>query len=308
MSKVKLIIDTDPGVDDAMAIFFALLHPDIEVVGMTSIFGNVTVPIATRNALALGDLAGVPVPVAEGSATPLVQPPNPVSDYVHGEEGFGDIPPQTSERSADPRSAAQFICDEINKAPGEIILCPIGPLTNIARAIVHDPSIVDKVKSVILMGGSYERGGNVTPHAEANIWNDPHAADIVFAADWSVAMVGLDVTQQVVCTKEDFAELADAAPKLGGFLKQAADYYIKFYEHNVGIEGCYLHDPAAVIAALRPELFAVENQAIEVIVEGTQVGRTKAFTEPGRPDVNICLGIDAADVKQLFMDTIKSGF
>ena len=304
----KLIIDTDPGVDDAMAIFFAFMHPEIEVVGLTAIFGNVTVEKAARNAIALSEIAKVPTPVAMGAKKPLVIPPNPVSDYVHGVEGFGDIPPHPIKQKAQPTDAAQFIVDQINAAPGEITLCPIGPLTNIANALKLDPSIASKVKKVVIMGGAYPMAGNVTEYAEANIWNDPHAADIVFAADWPLVMIGLDVTSQVVCNRDDFAELAKKAPTLGGFLARAADFYIKFYEENVDLSGCYLHDPAAVIACIRPDLFTLENHAIEVKLSGERIGQTALASDPNRKLSQIGAGINGDEVKALFLNTIASGF
>ncbi|MEM7241016.1 MAG: nucleoside hydrolase [Pseudomonadota bacterium] len=304
----KLIIDTDPGVDDAMAIFFAMLHPEIELVGLTAIFGNVTVDIATRNAIALSEIGKTPVPVARGADAPLTIKPNPVSDYVHGAEGFGDIPPHPIKGAAVDQTAAAFIVDEINKAPGEITLCPIGPLTNIALALQLDPSIASKVKRVVIMGGAYPMAGNVTDYAEANIWNDPHAADQVFAADWPLTMIGLDVTSQVICTRDDFAQAAKSAPILGGFLAKAADFYIRFYEEHVDVQGCYLHDPAAVIACVRPDLFTLENHAIEVKLSGERIGQTALADDPARVTSQIGAKIDGDKVKALFLDTIASGF
>ena len=304
----KLIIDTDPGVDDAMAIFFAMLHPDIELVGLTAIFGNVTVDIATRNAIALSEIGKTPVPVARGAETPLSITPNPVSDYVHGAEGFGDIPPYPIKGKAVAQTAAEFIVSEINKAPGEITLCPIGPMTNIALALQLDPSIASKVKQVVIMGGAYPMAGNVTDYAEANIWNDPHAADQVFAADWPLTMIGLDVTSQVICTRDDFAKVAETAPVLGGFLAEAADFYIRFYEKHVDVSGCYLHDPAAVIACIRPDLFTLENHAIEVKLSGKEIGQTALANDPARVTSQIGAKIDGDTVKALFLDTIASGF
>lgn len=308
MPKQKIIIDTDPGIDDAMAILFACLHPDIEVVGLTSVFGNVTTQIATRNALYLAELADQNIPVATGAGVPYVQPPNPVSDYVHGVEGFGDLPAQSPKASAVPETAAEFICRMARENPGEITLCPIGPLTNIALALDHDPEVAQNLKSVVLMGGSWAAGGNVTNFAEANIWNDPHAADAVFAADWDVTMVGLDVTQKVICNAADFQALIPDAPIMGKFLSDAAQYYIAFYKQAAGIDGCYLHDPAAIIAALRPELFSVENHAVEVIVENEQIGETKLADDSKRSTSKICVDIQGTVVKELFLSTLKTGF
>ncbi|MCP5075274.1 MAG: nucleoside hydrolase [Rhodobacteraceae bacterium] len=305
--KQKIIIDTDPGIDDAMAIFFACLHPGLDVVGLTSVFGNVTVEVATRNALVLAEMARQEIPVAQGTGSPLAQVPNRVSDHVHGNEGFGDVPPIIPNGSAVTESGPEFICRIINENPGEIVLCPIGPLSNIAHALELDPSIAALVKSVVIMGGGIERG-NVTEFAEANIWNDPHAADAVFAADWDVTLVGLDVTNQVVCDGADFARIAVGSPTLGGFLNQAVQFYLKFYEQRYGAPGCHMHDPTAVVAITDPHFFTIENHALEVIVDGAQVGQTVRSSLAARRPVKVCMGVDAERVKELFLSTIETGF
>ena len=307
MTAQKIIIDTDPGIDDAMAIFYACLHPQIDLVGMTSVFGNVTLEIATRNALVLAELADQEIPVAKGAQKPLIQEPNGVSAHVHGAEGFGRMSARTSKGQAVAESAAAFICRMIHENPGEIILCPIGPLTNIALALQLDPSIATKVKSVVIMGGGIKKG-NVTDFAEANIWNDPHAADQVFAADWDLVMVGLDVTHQVSCDRADFARTTKAAPVLGGFLAEATEFYLDFYEGHYGKPECHMHDPTAVIAITDPQLFRIENHALEVIVEGERAGQTTLTAKSGRRPVRVCMGVDGAAVKELFLSTIESGF
>ena len=308
MNKHQIIIDTDPGVDDAMAVLYACLDPEIELVGLTSIFGNVTIDVATRNALALLELADVKAPVSQGASVPLVQDAKEVAWEVHGREGFGDVPPFTPASKADPRPAHQFICDMINQNPGEIVLCPVGPLTNIAMAIQHDPSIASKVKSVTVMGGSLDEGGNVTPHAEANIWQDPHAADIVFSANWPVTMIGLDVTHQVVCKPDEFASLSKDAPKLGGFLNDAAQFYFDFHARVDGLHGCHMHDPAAVISIVKPQYFKTEATALDTIIDGTEVGMTIRSKNSTKPPVNVAMEIDTEAVKRHFLDMIKTGY
>jgi inosine-uridine nucleoside N-ribohydrolase len=308
MAKQKVIIDTDPGIDDAMAIIFACLHEDIDLVGLTSIFGNVTTDIATRNALALVELAERDVPVARGVEVPLVQAAKPVADFVHGTEGFGDVPPMRPARSPHDLSAAAFICDMVNAHPGEIVLCPVGPLTNIALAFELDPGIAAKVKSVTVMGGSVRAGGNATPHAEANIWQDPHAAQVVFDAPWPVTMVGLDVTHQVICGPDDFSGLARSAPRLGGFLNDAAQFYFDFHDKHDGFYGCHMHDPAAVISIIRPDLFSTEEMPLAVALDGEEAGRTFAGGHDGRPNVRVCTGVDDAGVRAQFMATVGGGF
>ncbi len=306
MGPQKLIIDTDPGVDDAMAVLFACAHPELDLLGLTSIYGNVTVEVGTRNALVLTELAGANVPVAAGAGGPLQQTPRPVAAEVHGAEGFGHVPPITPTGAPEDRSAAQFICDMVHAHPGEVVLCPVGPLTNIAAAIELDASIVSKVKSVTVMGGSVWAGGNATPHAEANIWQDPHAAETVFSAPWPVTLVGLDVTQKVICTNDQFADLAKTAPKLGGFLNEISQFYFKFHHEVDGFYGCYMHDPSAVISILHPELFTTAGHAIEVVLDGEEAGRTIITEEPNRPHLNVCAEVDAEEVKRIFLSTIAT--
>lgn len=307
MHAQKVIIDTDPGIDDAMAIIYAHLEPEIELLGLTSIFGNVTVDIATRNALALTEMLGSSAVVAAGAAHPLQQASREVAHEVHGHEGFGHVAPMTPERVADARPAWQFICDTVNANPGDIVLCPIGPLTNIALALQHDPSIAAKVKSVVVMGGSVDEGGNVTPYAEANIWQDPHAANIVFSADWPVTLVGLDVTHRVICSPEDFAELAESSPRLGGFLNEAVQFYFDFYATVTDIRGCHMHDPTAVVSIVRPQWLSIEDTALQTVEEGELVGKTERAKDASLPRIKVAVDIQAEAVRQRFLDTIKSG-
>ena len=300
----KIIIDTDPGVDDAMAIHLAFADPRLEVVGLTSVFGNVWVEQATRNALYLAEMAGYPCDVAAGAAKPLEIVPNEPSHFVHGDEGFGDLPAQNPNRKADERPAHIYLSETIRAHSGEIILCPVGPLTNIANLLSYDPDIVNHVQKVVIMGGSGYEAGNVTPFAEANIWNDPHAADAVFAANWTVEMIGLDVTTKVECSPQDFADLAKAAPNIGEFIKSSADFYIRFYESVIGRKVCLMHDPSAIIAITDPDLFTYTSVPVAVTLEGEEIGRTLPLAEghnDGRPEVKIATGVNASAVRQAYL-------
>ncbi len=308
MTKSKVIIDTDPGIDDAMAILFACQHPQIDLVGLTSIFGNVKVETATRNALALSDLARHPVPVARGAAHPLGQPPREPATHVHGIEGFGHLPPIIPRHQADGRSAAAFICDMANAHPGELVLCPVGPLTNLALALDLDPGIAQKVRAVHVMGGSLRVGGNVSDYAEANIWQDPHAADQVFAAGWDVKLIGLDVTHSVTCQPEDFDKLAEAAPVLGGFLKDAAKFYFEFHEWNDGFYGAYMHDALAVISIIRPELFTFERHGVMVRLDGAAAGETFIVDDPARAQIQWASDVQVEAAKSLYFETLGASF
>lgn len=301
----RIIIDTDPGIDDAMAILLAIADPRIELMGLTTIFGNVSTERATRNALWLTELAGHPCRVAEGAAHPLMRPSQPHADVVHGVEGFGTEPAPTPAGKPDPRRAARFLGETVARHPGEVTIVAVGPLTNLAEALATDPAIVRNVKGVVVMGGAVETGGNVTPDAEANIWHDPEAAAAVLAADWPVTLVGLDVTERVTATPADFAAIAEAVPKAGGFLNRAVQFYFTFHRQAHGLDGCHMHDPTAVITLTDPHLFRTASMPLEIVTEGAAVGRTQR-AKAGRP-VKVCLGVDPVGVMDVFTDTLTNG-
>lgn len=300
----KIIIDTDPGIDDAMAIHMAFADSRLDVVAMTCIFGNVTAEIATRNALRLAEMANYDTIIAGGAKVPLVRAPEPPADFVHGAQGFGTVPAAMPNSTPDARPAAQFLCERCAEAPGEIIICAVGPLTNLAAALAHDPAIVNNVKSIVIMGGSAAYHGNVTACAEANIWNDPDAADAVFAADWDVTMVGLDVTEKTQCTPADFALLAEQSPHIGGFLNDAAQFYFDFHESKTGIRSCFMHDPSAVLAITDTEIFDFEIMPMEVVCEGDEIGQTRQYSGNDRRPVKIAMGVNSAAARDLFMSLV----
>ncbi|MGB0507793.1 MAG: nucleoside hydrolase [Pikeienuella sp.] len=299
-----MIIDTDPGIDDAMAIFWAHACPDIELIGLTSIFGNVYVEQATRNALALVEILGADIPVSAGVSTPLAMPQLEPSHFVHGGEGFGDMPAPSPVRAADPRGAVDFMADACAADPGAVTIMAIGPLTNLARVLIDRPDIVGNVGRVVIMGGSVRAGGNATKYAEANIWHDPHAAAAVFAADWPIEMIGLDVTNQIYCDGDDFTAIAAKSPACGQFLDRIGQFYLKFYEERTGDRRCRLHDPAAVIAAVRPDLFTWEEAPLTARIEGERKGET-VVAETGRP-VRWAAEAEGAAVSRLWIEGVSA--
>jgi inosine-uridine nucleoside N-ribohydrolase len=304
LHTMKMIIDTDPGIDDAMAIFWAHASPDIELIGLTSIFGNVYVSQATRNALALVEMLGADIPVAGGADVPVAMPPLPPSHYVHGDEGFGDMPAPTPVRAADPRGAVDFMADACAADPGAVTIMAIGPLTNLAQALIDRPDMVANVGRIVIMGGSVRAGGNVTAFAEANIWHDPHAAAAVFAADWPVEMIGLDVTSMILCDGDDFAAIAANSPICGGFLNRIGQFYLKFYESVSGVHACRLHDPAAVIAAVLPDLFTWEEAPLTVVIDGERMGET--FVGGNGRAIRWAANVDAGAVCQLWVNGVSA--
>lgn len=309
----KMIIDTDPGIDDAMAILFALASPELEVVGLTTIFGNVHTEQATQNALRLLEFAGrSDIPVAHGAEAPLCGELDGVADYVHGANGLGDVPHADPQGERHARYAAQFIVDTVMAHPGEVTLVPIGPLTNIALALAIEPAIANHVAGVVMMGGAATVSGNVNPAAEANIYSDPHAADRVFTAPWPLlTMVGLDVTEQVIMDEAYFHTLA--ASRTGAYIESISRYYLDFYERTNGLRMCHTHDPSAIAYVIDPTLFRSRVGPMRVVTEGLGRGLTiwdrrqhwygpHAWSD--RPAANVCLQVDAERLLTLYRERI----
>jgi len=311
----KIIIDTDPGVDDAMAILFAFLSPEVEVVGLTTIFGNVYTPQATQNALRLAEFAGRPdVPVATGAELPLVAPLDYVADFVHGHDGLGNTNPPPPRGQAVSISAAQFIVETVMANPGQITLVPVGPLTNLALALALEPRLAENVAEVVIMGGAATVNGNVTPAAEANIIHDPHAADVVFSANWPVTMVGLDVTMQTKMTGDYLASLQTS--KTGRFIFKIAQFYLDFHRRRYpGCDFIHTHDPSALAYVIDPTLFTTVRGPVRVVTEGIAAGQTlldtvqqwhapNPWTEV-RP-ANVCVAVDSERLLALYKARITA--
>ena len=274
----KIIFDTDPGIDDAMALLFIEASPALDLVAVTTVFGNADIDTTTRNALYLKDRFGLKAPVYQGTDKPLTRPRNPSPTFVHGENGLGDVQ-LTGLKPAQPEAkpAYQAIIDLARQNPGEITLVAVGPLTNLALALQADPEVAALLKAVVIMGGAFGvagKPGNVTPVAEANIWNDPEAADLVFTAPWPVTAVSLDVTTQVVMTPAYMDALEAKAGPAGAFLNAISKPYAAFYGGRDGIIGCCVHDAAAAAYVVDPSLFEVRRGAIRVITDGIALGQT----------------------------------
>lgn len=309
----KIIIDTDPGIDDAMAIFFAFQAKELEVLGLTSVFGNVPVTLATENALRLVEVAGVDVPVAEGVAVPMQMAPRPHPDFVHGSDGFGNIDWPAPKGKAVDLSAAEFIVEQVRKYPGEVTIVALAPLGNLAKALEIDPGIADLVDEVVLMGGTVHEYGNVSPVAEANIINDPYAADKVFTASWQVTMVGLDVTHQVLLENKVLEHIREKKGKMGSFLYDCSQFYIDFYSSRFPVNGCYFHDASTIAYLMDPSLFTVERGPIRVACDGIAIGQTifapegVEYPEPhwdNIPSTQVCMEVDSERLLKLYEETM----
>ena len=309
----KIIIDTDPGIDDAMAIYFAVAHPQLELLGLTTVFGNVPTELATSNALRLCEIAQIDIPVCHGEETGLDGTHRPYPDYVHGKDGLGEINLPPPQRSADKRHAVTYLDETIRSHPGEITLMPIGPLTNIAKLVQQHPDAVAQVKEVIVMGGAGFFPGNVTPLAEANSANDPAAADIVYGADWKVTMVGLDVTSKSLIGPEDFSKISAGNKLLGATLEKAAAFYLDFYSKTLNYKGCCMHDVSAVALPLARELFTIQAARIRVVTEGFASGMTAIMKESfvsqdedwlARPMQSYASAVNTEGLRELYVNTL----
>ncbi|KAE8765658.1 nucleoside hydrolase [Georgenia thermotolerans] len=309
--RTKVIVDTDPGVgipgtdaDDPIAILLALADPRLELIGVTTTFGNCPPELGARGARAVLDAAGRPdVPVAVGSAVALNgELPGDLSSRYDGERGrAGTIPLPSLADSAISSTAAEFIVDTVNAHPHEVTLIAIGPQTNIAQALELDPGIAERLRSIVFMGGAlgldpeYGRG-NVTPVAECNIWYDADAADIVFRSGVDLTMVGLDVTnpnQGVVLSASAISAIDPDASAVAGMLAQICDTYLEAPMFEWA-DGCVLYDPLAVAAAADPELGEYRELAVGVERDGTL---TRGQTVPLRdavPNLRVLVKVDGA--------------
>lgn len=294
----RIIIDTDPGVDDSMAILFAFRSPELHIEALTTVFGNGGTDTTTANALRLVELADHPeVPVARGAEKPLMRPYTGKGEDVHGRNGLGDAEFPPASVQPDPRRAAQLIVDTVMESPGEITLVPLGPLTNIALAASLEPRIVGAVKEVVLMGGAINAHGNASAVAEANIRNDPEAAHIVFHAGWPLTMVGLDVTRKLVMTPAYLEQLVAARNRFTDFIGAITPFYMKFYKWATGRDGFDVNDSAAVAYVIDPSLFETRKLYVDVDYQSsTHMGLTAAdwrLRSSGEPNVNVCLDVDS---------------
>ena len=304
-----VLFDTDPGIDDAMALLFAHFSPSIELVGVTTTFGNAAIETTTRNAQYLVDTFAVGCPVHQGAAVPLQLELDDPPTFVHGVDGLGDagVPVPPLRPTGD---AVDFIIDTLRRRPGEITIVAVGRMTNLAAALARAPEVAALVKGVVIMGGALGRNGftgNITSTAEANIYGDPHAAARVMAAPWPVIMVGLDVTMQTIMRAERVQDLARQAGDVGEFLQRISAHYLNFYRSERGVDGFPIHDSSALAYLLAPELFHLAAGPIAVATAGDTMGQTvlkDRASADNLPEQAACVAVQADAVVDLYMDTL----
>jgi purine nucleosidase len=304
MGPIPLILDVDTGVDDALALLYAVASPEVELVAVTCVAGNVPLDMVTRNTLAVLDAAGrADVEVAAGAAAPLVQEPRPAFE-VHGPEGLGKAVVPEPTASLSERGAVGLLVDEVRRRPGEILFVSTGPLTNVALAVREERRLPKLLGGYALMAGAFAGAGNTLPRSEANVWFDPEAGAEVFAAfeghEPAPLAIGLDVTERVVLTRAGLARIVEPAPEsaLARLLTDAVNFYIDFETSTrPDIDGCFLHDPLAVAAAIDPSLVETMPAHVEVELEGRHTrGETVAdFQRLWRHPLNAQYGLLEAE-------------
>ncbi|MEM7081720.1 MAG: nucleoside hydrolase [Pseudomonadota bacterium] len=302
---LDVIFDTDLGVDDAMALLYLHGSPSVRLRGICTGVGNAPVELTTRNTLYMGERFGIDAPVYVGEGVGLDGTnPLPPPALIHGQDGLGNIGPVVKRRQPESQHAADYIAETVMANPGKITVITVGRLTNLALALRREPSIARAVKQVIIMGGATGRhghSGNVSPVAEANVFGDPIAADEVFGAPMPLTLVGLDVTQQVFMTDDDFDSLRRTAGEVGEFIYQISRVYTGFHREWRGLNGCYVHDSSAAIYAVKPTLFDTVRGQIRVPTTGAGAGQTilsegeqdwfvSAWQD--RPLVDVCVDVD----------------
>lgn len=325
---LRLVIDSDPGngipgsdIDDALAIAVALLAPDVELLGITTVAGNVELQHATRCALQLLEVAGrSDVPVCPGAARPLVADPAPIRAGIAARESsslamelWQGVPRPAPTTDPHPRRAAEFLVETILAHPGEVTLVPVGPLTNVALALRLEPRIAGAVKEIVLMGGAVRVPGTITPATELNLSYDPEATHVVFTSGAPLTMVGLDVTTRTLLTLQDVGAIRSVGTPLTHYLADVVEPWVRFVMARRGLPGCWLHDPLAVAVALdrsivRSQLMTVAVELVSPQFRGQTVAWDQQFPyliPPSfPPNAAVCVEVDQHRFRQLFLGSL----
>ncbi|OED47926.1 nucleoside hydrolase [Rhodobacteraceae bacterium (ex Bugula neritina AB1)] len=266
MGARKIIIDTDPGQDDAVALLLALASPqELDLLGITCVAGNVPLDLTAKNARIVCEAAGkTDVPVYAGKKAPLNRP-LVTAEHVHGQTGLDGPELWEPQMPLAAGNGVDFIIDTLrHETPGTVTLCTLGPLTNIAAAFNTAPDIIDRVQEIVMMGGAYFEVGNITPAAEFNIYVDPEAAEIIFRSGAPITVMPLDVTHKVLATKPRVAAIRALGSKAGHFTAEMLDFFERFDVEKYGSEGGPLHDPCVIAWLLKPELFSGRHVNVEI--------------------------------------------
>ena len=309
MQTKRILIDTDPGIDDSLAILLALASPEVSLEGLSVVHGNCSVDQGTTNALSILELANASyIPVARGCELPLVQP-SLLAPETHGNQGLGYAKLPEAKAKQIAQHAVDFLIDKILSAPGEYTIVAIGPLTNLAMAMRKDPKIIPAIKEIVSMGAAIRHQGNTTPLAEFNVYVDPHAAHIVYHSGVPITLVPLDVTYQCILTPADVKRLLQIDAPIPHFIEDATRFYMEFHDEYQHISGCVINDPLALALTFAPELCDYEEHFVDVDIQGgVSMGKTFAdfYKMTGKPaNMRVALGVHGRDFIELFLERME---
>lgn len=310
MSPKRILIDTDPGIDDSLAILLALASPELNLDVVTVVHGNCSAEQGARNALSVLELGGAAhIPVARGCPLPLVQP-SLLAPETHGDAGIGyaHLPEPVTQLHAG--HGVDVLIETLLAAPGEFTVVAIGPLTNLAMAIRREPAVVSAIDELIIMGGAIDFPGNTTPLAEFNAYVDPHAAHIVFHSGAAITLVPLDVTYRCVLTPADVERLLASPSPLPNFIAEATRFYMQFHDEYQKIDGCVINDPLALALAFEPDLCEYVESYVDIDISGgVSMGKTFAdvYRMSGKPaNMRVAMQVRARDFIELFLERMES--
>ncbi|MCK6585852.1 MAG: nucleoside hydrolase [Anaerolineales bacterium] len=304
-----IILDTDPGIDDSLAILLALASPEIVLDGVITVHGNVSTEQTTKNALSVLELAKAGhVPVFRGCDLPLVKE-SLLSPETHGDSGLGYAKLPEPPTKPQAGHGSDYLIEEIMSQPGKVTLVCIGPLTNIALAIRQEPRIVENVKEVFIMGGAIQQPGNTTAQAEFNTCVDPHAAHIVFHSGMPITLTPLDVTYQCIFTRNDLNRLLKIDSPITKFIADSTRFYMEFHDEYQGIAGCAINDPLTMALTFMPEICDYQNLVVDVdISSGVGLGNTFADFynyEKKKPNMTVAMGVRPRVFMELFLERME---
>lgn len=307
--KRRIILDTDPGIDDSLAILLALASPEISLEGLSVVHGNSSAAQGTVNALSVLELAKAGhIPVYQGCELPLVQP-SLLAPETHGEHGIGYAKLPEPLTQPQVQNGCDFLIEKIMSNPGEMTLVAIGPLTNVALALRQEPRIAKNVKEVFIMGGAIRHEGNTTPLAEFNTYVDPHAAHMVFHSGMPITLTPLDVTYDCIFLKEDLSRLLKTASPITSFIADATRFYMEFHDEYQHIEGCVINDPMTMALTFMPEICDYQELYVDVDLSGgVSMGSTFAdfYRMTQKPaNMKVALGVRPRVFMELFMERME---
>ena len=308
----RVIIDTDPGIDDTAAIFFALTRPELRVETLTTVFGNAGIDDTTRNALRVLEAAGrADIPVYRGAGQPLLRDPF-LGTHIHGQDGLGDV--LTDSPTTAPRDgrAVERIVSRVMAAPGEMTLLALGPLTNVALALSLEPALAGALDSLVVMGGAVRTRGNVTPVATANLFNDPEAAAIVYRSGAPIVQIGMDVCRPTLITHRHLDIIRRGGNPMSELLTTVTPFIMAAYERNEGVTaGAHYNDVPAVAYLIDPTLFRAEKLPVRIETHGELTSGQTVVDWRGRwgmePNAVVCLEVDAARLADMFANAVAGG-